>query len=1043
MNLARPLIERPLIASMIALACLLGGLFAYVNIGRLEDPKFTIKSAMVVTTFPGASAADVERQITDPLESSIQQMEQIDVVTSRSLPGYSEIRVNIRDTYTTQQLPQVWDELRRSVGDVQPRLPAGAGPSVVLDRFGDVYGMFYSLTGEGYTDAERFAYARELRRQLLTMPDVSDVVIGGNQTEQVRVDVPQSSLIAANLSSDDIAQALALQGETRTAGRLRVAGTDVRIAPTGQINSVADVAALPVGATAGPIQLGDIARVSAGYASVPTQLIRYDGKPALTIGISARANVNVVKVGQDVKAKLDELTRDRPIGMELHTLYDQPDIVDASVKGFMFDVFLSVVIVGVALGIGLGWRAGVILSAELLLSILGTLAIMYAAGIELERISLGALIIVMGMLTDNTIVVCEGMLVQVERGKSHIEAAGDVLRQQQWVLLASTIVGILAFSGIGLSPDAVGEFCFSLFAVAAISLLLSWVIAVALTPLFGKYLFKLKPRPASGADATAHDTSEYGGAVYTRYRRVLTWVIPRRAAAIGGLIVLTALGIFGFRYVEQSFFPQSTTPMFYVDMRLPRGTDIRTTSDRAAAVERALLRRKGVENVATYVGSGATRFVLVYEPEARDPGYAQFIVQVKHAGDIDGMAPDILSSLRADHPEAQWTVSRPSFGPGGGTPIQVRLQGPDPAVLRQLGDKVSHALLADNDIDGVRDDWEQPIEVLRPLFDESRARAAGVTRRQFGDVLAYATDGLTTGVFREEDQIIPIVLAEPNAVRGTDRLRNLQVFSATQRRYVPIGDVTDGFSIRTEEGGFARRERIRTLTVFAGVKYGHNSVAAFERIRGPVEGISLPPGYHMEWGGEHESSSKAQASLFRQLPMGFLAMILIVLFMFRRVKSALVVLFVVPMGIIGVTFGLTVFRGTFGFMSLLGLLSLVGMMIKNGVVLVQEIDHQVETGVAPYDAIVDGAMSRLRPVALAAGTTILGMVPLLWDPFFKDMAITMMSGLAFATVLTMVAVPALYALLMKVRANPGAAPAGDPRSGEIPPASAGGQHADA
>ncbi|VVE77285.1 efflux RND transporter permease subunit [Pandoraea sputorum] len=1037
MNLARPLIERPLIAWTLALACLFGGLFAYVNIGRLEDPKFTIKSAMVVTTLPGASAADVEQQVTDLLESSIQQMEQIDVVTSRSLPGYSEIRVNIRDTFTTEQLPQVWDELRRAVGDVQPRLPAGAGPSVVIDRFGDVYGMFYALTGEGYTDAERFTYARELRRQLLTMPDVSDVVIGGNQTEQVRAEVPQTSLVATNLSSDDIAQALALNSETRATGRLRVGSSDVRIAPTGQIGSVQDVASVPVGVTSGPILLGDIAHVSKGYASVPTQLIRYDGLPALTIGISARANVNVVKVGHDVKAKLDELTRDRPLGMELHVLYDQPDIVDASVKGFMFDVFLSVVIVGVALGIGLGWRAGVILGAELLLSILGTLAIMYAAGIELERISLGALIIVMGMLTDNTIVVCEGMLVQVERGKSHIEAAGDVLRQQQWVLLASTIVGILAFSGIGLSPDAVGEFCFSLFAVAAISLLLSWVIAVALTPLFGSYLFKLKPKADEVSEA-----HEYDGALYRRYRKLLVWIMPRRATAVAALVVLTGLGVFGFRYVEQSFFPQSTTPMFYVDMRLPRGTDIRATSDRAAAVERLLLKRKGVESVATYVGSGATRFVLVYEPEARDPAYAQFIVQTKRADDIDTMAPQILADLRASHPDTRWTVSRPSFGPGGGTPIQVRLQGPDPGVLRQLGDHVRNALLTDRDVDEVRDDWESPIEVLRPIFDESRARAAGVTRRQIGDVLAYATDGLTVGVFRADDQILPIVLAEPNAMRGTDRLRSLQVFSATQRRYLPVSDVTDGFAIRVEEGAYARRERIRTLTVFGGVAYGRNSVAAFDRIRGAVERIALPPGYRMEWGGEHESSTKAQESLFRQLPMGFLAMILIVLFMFRHVKSALVVLLVVPMSIIGVTFGLTVFRGTFGFMSLLGLLSLVGMMIKNGVVLVQEIDHQVESGVAPAAAIVDGAMSRLRPVALAAGTTILGMVPLLWDPFFKDMAITMMSGLAFATVLTMVAVPALYALLMKVKASQAPTPQNDSRGGGIAPSSAGGRHAD-
>ncbi|PXW14588.1 efflux RND transporter permease subunit [Paraburkholderia caballeronis] len=1020
MSFARALIERPLIAWVIALACLIGGLYAYVNIGRLEDPKFTIKTAIVVTRFPGASAEQVESQVTDLLESSIQQMEQVDFITSRSLPGYSEVRVNIRDRFRSPELPQIWDELRRQVSDVAPRLPAGAGPTIVVDRFGDVYGMFYALTGYGYTSAELHRYARELRRQLLTLPDVSDVVIAGNQQEQVRVDVDQAALAAANLSTDDIAQGLFLQGEMRAAGSVRADAANLRIAPTGLLDSLDGVRTLPVGNPGAPIQLGDLARVGYGYASIPTQLIRYNGEPALTIGISARANVNVVQVGREVKAKMLELTRDRPVGMELHVLYDQPETVDASVRGFIMDVFLSVAIVGIALGVGLGWRAGVVLGVELLLSILGTLALMYAFGIELQRISLGALIIVMGMLTDNTIVVCEGMLVRVERGESHVEAAGAVLRQQQWVLLASTVVGILAFSGIGLSPDAVGEFCASLFAVAAISLLLSWVIAVGLTPLAGYYLFRPKPQDAGAA---------YGSAIYVRYRRTLDWVIRRRVGAIAALVLLTVAGLWGFRFVGQSFFPASTTPIFYVDMRMPRGTDIRTVAERTRAVETLLLAQRGVDHVGTYIGGGATRFFLVYDPETPNPAYAQFIVTTHSAADIDPLVPPLVERLRREHPEALWSVSRPSFGPASGEPIQVRFSGPDPAVLRHLAEQTEAALRADREIDLVRDDWETPVDEVEPVFDDVRARNAGVTRRQFSDVLAYATEGLPVGVFREDDQIIPVVLGEPTAARGTDRLAGLQVFSATQRRYLPLADVIDGFAIRTDEGAIARRERIRTLTVRAGVEYGRNSVAVFERVRGAVEAIALPPGYRAEWGGEHESSAQAQASLFRQLPIGFTAMVLIVLFMFARVRSALVVLVVLPMAIIGVTFGLLVFRGEFGFMALLGLLSLVGMMIKNGVVLVQELDAQIAAGVPRMRAVVDGSMSRLRPVGLAAGTTILGMVPLLWDPFFRDMAITMMAGLAFATVLTMVAVPALYAQFFSIRDTESgdAAPAGDGR----------------
>ncbi|WP_341316898.1 efflux RND transporter permease subunit [Paraburkholderia sp. IMGN_8] len=1008
MKLARLLIERPLIAWVIALLSLVGGLYAYWNIGRLEDPKFTIKTAVVVTLYPGASAAEVENEVTDRLESSIQRMGQVDSLRSRSMPGYSEIRVQIRDVYSSEALPQVWDELRRQVSDVQPRLPPGAGPTLVLDKFGDVYGMFYALTGDGYTPAQLYEYARELRKQLLTLRNVSDVVIAGNQQEQITVAIDQAQLMANGLSTDALAQTLVVQNEVRSAGRERTGDVSIRISPTGALNSLDAIRALPVGSSAGPLLLGDLAHVTHGYAQNPTQLIRYNGKPALTIGISARENVDVVKVGAQIEAKLTELGHAAPPGIKLNALYDQPEIVDASVKGFIFEVFLSVSIVGIALGIGLGWRAGVILSAELLLSILGTLAVMYAAGIELQRISLGALIIVMGMLTDNTIVVCEGMLVRVQKGMSAVEASGEVLAQGMWILLASTVVGILAFSGIGLSPDSVGEFCKSLFAVAAISLLLSWVIAIGLTPLFGSYLF----RPAANVPADPFDTR-----LYRRYRGLLVWAERRRAPVVAFLAVLTALCIWGFRFVEQSFFPASTTPIFYVDMRLPRGADIHAVAAKTHAVEQYLLGLKDVANVGTYVGGGATRFFLVYDPETRDPGYAQFIVTVKDAAAIDAMIPDVVAQLEKRFPDVLWSVTRPNFGPSSGAKIQARFLGPDPAVLRGLGHQAERILREDGGLTAIRDNWDEPVNVIRPLFDDVRARSMGVTRRQLSDVLAYATEGLPSGVYREEDQLLPIVVQAPPEPRGLERLRDLQVYSAGLQRYVPVGDVLDGIAPRTEEEMISRQDRIRTLTVSAEPTYGANSVAAFSRVHHAIESIALPPGYRFEWGGEQESSSKAKASLFQQLPLGFIAMVLLVLMMFGRLKPALVVLLVVPMSICGVTLGLMLFRGAFGFMALLGLLSLVGMMIKNGVVLVQEIDEQIAAGVPRMQAVTFGAMSRLRPVALAAGTTILGMIPLLWDPFFKDMAITMMAGLAFATVLTMIAVPALYVLLFSIRSS--------------------------
>ncbi len=1006
MDIARPLIERPLIAWVLILTAFFGGIFAYMDIGRLEDPNFTIKTALVVTLYPGATATEVEQEVTDRLEIAIQQLEQVDYLTSRSMPGYSEIRVQIRDQFTSPQLPQVWDELRRKVADTAPRLPPGAGPTQVLDRFGDVYGMFYAITGDGYSPAQLHEYARELRRQLLMLDDVSDVVIAGDQQERITVEVDQSHLITNNISTDELAQTLHLQNEVRPGGRERVGDMQVRVVPTGALDSIEAISSLPIGNTPSPLVLGDIAHVSHGYAPIPTGFIRHNGQPALTLGISARANVNVVRVGEEVSARLQELESSRPLGITLHNLYDQPGVVDKSVRSFILDVLISVAIVSIALCFGLGLSAGIILGVELLLSVMGTVLIMHMAGIELQRVSLGALIIVMGMLTDNSIVVCEGMLVRVQKGMSHVAAATEVLKQNQWILLASTVVGILAFSGIGLSPDSVGEFCRSLFAVAAISLLISWVIAILVTPLLGSYLFRIPKQ-------TPPDP--FASPLYRRYAAFLVWAARWRLWVLAGLAVATVACAWGFRFVEQSFFPASTTPIFYVDMRMPHGTDIRAVMERTSDVETLLMQRDGVQDVSTYIGSGATRFFLVYEPETRDPSYAQFIVEVDNVNDIDGMLSPLESELNSRFPGVQWTISRPNFGPGGGEKIQVRYSGPDPAVLRELSRQTQKILVDDGRMISISDDWGQPVTMLSPVFDENSARSLGVTRRHVSDTLAYASEGLNAGIYRDGDQLLPIVLRAPADERGVERMKDLQVFSAGGRRYVPLDDVAGAPLVQTDEGMISRRERDRTLTVLANPQHGDNSVDAFARVQADIAAVPLPPGYRMEWGGEYESSNRAKESLMRQLPLGALGMVLLVLAMFGRIKPALVVLLVVPMSICGVTLGLLMFDGVFGFMALLGLLSLVGMLIKNAVVLVEEIDILIKTGMPRMQALVQGCMNRLRPVGLAAGTTILGMAPLLWDSFFKDMAITMMAGLAFATVLTLVAIPTLYATFFSIK----------------------------
>lgn len=1005
MNLAKTLIERPLYAWLIALATLIGGVFGYMNIPRLEDPNFTIKTALVLTSYPGANAVEVEQEVSDRLESAIQQMTQVDRIESYSEPGHSEVRVIIRDKYISSELPQIWDELRKRVGDAAVFLPPGAGPSRVIDTFGDVYGIFYALSGTGQTPAQLYDYARELRRQILKLEDIADVTIRGVQQEQIVIEIDETALTANNLSLAQVAQALGAQNEVRFSGLEHAGNGLLRITPSGALDSVDAIRALPLSTSSGNFVLGDIAKVERGYALIPSQIIRLDGQPALTIGISARANTNVVEVGRTVDALLEKHASRMPPGMKLTSLYDQPHVVDQSVGAFVINVVISVVIVAVILCFGLGWRAGVILAIELFLSITGTVAVMFVAGIELERISLGALIIVMGMLTDNTIVVCEGMLVRVTKGMSHVDAAAQILDKSKWILLASTIVGILAFSGIGLSPDAIGEFCASLFQVATISLLMSWIIAISLTPLLGKYFLR---QPETLAESSAPI------GIYKKYASLLYWVVMRRRLVLAVLVSVTVVCIWAFRMVPQSFFPPAETPMFYVDMHMPRGTDIRTIAEKAKDIEKILGDLPQVENVSSFIGAGATRFVLVYDPHSQDSAYAQFIVRVKDEREIDGLLPKIRQTLEQEHPYARWVFIRPTFGPSGGATLQARFSGEDPVVLRQLSEQAQAIYRSQKDVISTSDDWERLISSLRPEFDEDHARTLGVTRRQVSDTLAYATDGIRVGVYREGDLLHPIVLRAPAVERGTERLSDLQVFSEGLQRYLPMGSVVRKLSLVPEEGRIMRRYRERVITVNASPAEGINSMTVFNQVRPLIEAIELPNGYKLEWGGEFEASSDAQESLFRQLPLGFIAMALLVFLMFGRAKPALIVLLVVPMSICGVTIGLLAFNGSFGFVALLGLLSLFGMLIKNAVMVVEEIDEQILNGVPSHQAVIDGSVSRLRPVFLAAVTTMLGMIPLLFDSFFVDMAITMMAGLMFATILTLVAVPALYALFFSI-----------------------------
>ncbi|SLN49063.1 Cobalt-zinc-cadmium resistance protein CzcA [Roseivivax jejudonensis] len=1003
MQIARGAIDKALITWLLMIGCLLGGLWGFATIGRLEDPAFTIKNAIVLTQYPGASAEEVAREVSEPLESAIQQMAEIDTITSSNKPGVSRIDVEIESTYDGTELPQIWDKLRNRVNDAQGDLPDGAGPSIVNDTFGDVFGIFYAVTAPGFTDAETHALAEFLRRELLAVEGVADVEVSGLPEEAVFVE-PEPA-ITANLGIPPaaIVNAIANANVVTPAGSIDQNGQSIRIAPPVGSDTVEQIQNLTVGVQGEVVDLTDIARVYRGRADDPDRIIRFDGEEAFTIGVSGKSDLNIVDIGKAADARIDQLMSDIPYGVEFKPIYQQHEVVEESSNEFLVNLATSVAIVAVVLALFMGWRAAIVVGTTLLLTVVGTVFFMAVFGIELQRISLGALIIAMGMLVDNAIVVAEGMQGDMAEGKSSREAASDVAGKTQIPLLGATVIGIMAFAGIGLSPDATGEFLFSLFAVIGISLLLSWVLAITATPLLGHYFFK-----RGGTEAG----SAYNGPIFRAYAAVLRVALRLRWLVVAGLIALTVVCYWGFGQVKQQFFPDSNTPLFYVHYTLPQGADIRRTASDMEVLEDWLAEQDEVVSVATFVGGGATRFMLTYAPEESLPTYGHLIIRTETLEQIPPLRARLEDFGATALPQGEFRSERLAFGPGGGAPVAVRFSGSDPDVLRALADEARARMEeASDDVQNLRTDWRQRELVVRPLYAENRAQTAGIAREDVATALASATDGTRAGVYRENDRLIPIVVRDPAAASGGGaHLIDQPVWSEPAGTFVPLEQIIDGFGYDVEDTLFQRRNRVPTIAVEADVPAGVNANAVFTEVRGTIEAMALPEGYSMAWGGEYESSAEAQQSLGRQLPLSLLVMVLISILLFGKLRQPLIIWLLVPMAVNGVAIGLLSTGLPFSFTALLGLLSLSGMLIKNGIVLVEEIDLTRADGVPFREAVVRASTSRLRPVVLAAGTTILGMTPLLTDAFFASMAVTIMGGLGFASVLTLIAAPVLYVI---------------------------------
>jgi len=1014
-NIAEASIKTPLLCIISILIFLVGGLLAYQNMSRFEDPEFTIRIAKIFTQYPGASPEEVMNEVTEPIETVLQQLPEVEVVESISSAGLSEISVEIRfeASRSKSDLQVVWSKMRNYVKDAERDLPPGADPSVVNDDFGDVYGVYYLLTGEGFSSTELLSYAKSLRKQILSVDGVAKVQLTGDQEEVIYVEVSRERAASLGVSLNEIYNTLSQQNTVTEAGKLLLGDARIEIDPSGKIDSVDAIKGLIIGdsSSGGVTRLGAVANVIRTYREPAEQLIRYDGKPALGIGISSLAGANVVKLGAAVDAKIAKLENQRPIGIELHEYYHQGKVVDESIQAFGINVFAALVIVFLTLLIFMGFRSGLVMGATVLITMAATLLIMWIAGIPMHRISLGALIISLGMLVDNGVVITDGILVGVKAGRKKMVVVKDVVKANMKPLLGGTLVGIIAFAPIGFAPGDTAEFTNALFWVVLIALGLSWVLAFTITPLFCYWAFSEKSEEQAGKT----QQQQPDGRFMHFYKGVIKKVLANKLLSLAVTVVILVFSIWGFQFVKVGFFPASTSPQILVDYYLPESTAIERTQNDMIRMESYVRELEGVENVQTLIGGGALRYMLIYEAGPNNPSRGQLLVRTADYKINDNIIEKIQTYLDESFPDGQGLAWKFQLGPGGGSKIEASFSGPDPKILRELANEAKAIMAADGQAILIKDDWRRPVPVVEPEFSVNKGERVGITRKDLAEALHENFTGIERGVYREGDDLIPIISRAP----ANERLHpwdmaSIQILSKTTNQTVPLAQVINHADIIWRDGQLLRKDRVMTIKAQCDPALGELADDLYTRIKPQIESIELPEGYKLEWDGEFGDSSKAQNSLASTVPLALLAMILVVVVLFNAIRQPLVIWAIVPLAIVGVTFGLVITQTPFEFMGILGLLSLSGLLIQNSLVLVDSTDEMIASGMPRFDALVESAASRLRPVTMGAFTTVLGVLPLYFDAFFRSMTVVLAFGLGFATIITLLVTPVLYALVFGV-----------------------------
>ncbi|WP_118178861.1 efflux RND transporter permease subunit [Paraburkholderia phosphatilytica] len=1012
--------HQALVVFLITLATAFG-ILAYTRLAQSEDPPFTFRVMVIQTFWPGATARQVQEQVTDRIARKLQETPDTDFLRSYSRPGESLIFYNMKDSAPVKNVPETWYQVRKKVGDIAQTLPAGVQGPYFNDEFGDVYTNIYTLEGDGFSPAQLHDYADQLRTVLLRVPGVGKVDYFGDPNQHIYVEISNAQLTRLNISPQQIAQAVNSQNSVSPAGTLTTTDDRVFVRPSGQFNDVKALADTLITVNGRSFRLGDIATIKRGYDDPPATQLRYGGHAVLGIGVTMQPGGDVIRLGKALDENNAELRAALPAGLKLVEVSSMPHAVARSVDDFLEAVAEAVAIVLVVSLVSLGVRTGMVVVISIPVVLAVTALCMYLFDIGLHKVSLGTLVLALGLLVDDAIIAVEMMAVKLEQGWNRTRAAAFAYTSTAFPMLTGTLVTVSGFLPIALAKSSTGEYTRSIFEVSAIALIASWFAAVVLIPLLGFHLLPERKREAhhpvdENGEHLDHDI--YDTRFYQRLRGWITWCIERRFVVLAITVALFVAALGGFTLVPQQFFPSSDRPELLIDVRLPEGASFAATLREAKRVEAALVGRPEIDHSIDFVGTGAPRFYLPLDQQLQQPNFAQFVVTAKSVKDREKLASWLQTKLRNDFPEIRTRLSRLENGPPVGYPVQFRVSGDDIATVRGIATKVADVMRADHGTANVQFDWDEPAErSVRFEVDQQKARQLGVSSEDVSNFLAMTLSGYTITQYRERDKLISVDLRAPDNER-VDPSKLLTLAMPTPNGAVPLGTLGH-LRNDLEYGVIWERDRQPTITVQSDVANGAQGIDVTNRVDRALASVrsALPVGYRIAIGGSVEESAKGQTSINAQMPVMIVAVLTLLMIQLQSFARVLMVVLTAPLGLIGVVATLLLFHQPFGFVAMLGVIAMFGIIMRNSVILVDQIEQDIASGHKRFDAIVGATVRRFRPITLTAAAAVLALIPLLRSNFFGPMATALMGGITSATVLTLFYLPALYAMSFRVRSN--------------------------